>query len=171
MAAWRWRNVPAPEGHVIGLVVGIVIAVFVPWRLFQGFALANVLGWPLALAGLSLAAWAILAVADTDITEPSHVVIRGPYAYSRNPMYVAWTLIYAGISFAWNSTLALGVPAHRPGVDALRGPSGGAGPGEAVRGRIPELRLAHASIRLTSRVLGRLASFLLDSRLAAGSET
>jgi protein-S-isoprenylcysteine O-methyltransferase Ste14 len=107
MAAWRWRNVPVPEAHVISLVAGIVVDLFMPSRLFREAVLGQVLGWPLALAGSLIAVWATLAVGDVDVTRPTGVVIRGPYAYSRNPMYVAWDLIYTGLSVARNTAWPL----------------------------------------------------------------
>jgi len=38
-----------------------------------------------------------------NIASPDMLLKGGPYALSRNPMYVGWTLIYIGISFAANS--------------------------------------------------------------------
>ena len=36
------------------------------------------------------------AAADVDLERPNQLVQRGPYAYGRNPMYVAWTVGYVG---------------------------------------------------------------------------
>src|SRR5512132_1228597 len=47
------------------------------------------LRWPLILAGLGLAAWAVRAAAEVDLERPNQVVLGGPYGFSRNPMYVA----------------------------------------------------------------------------------
>lgn len=48
--------------------------------------------------------------ADTNI-EPwkptSNIISHGPYAYSRNPLYIAMTIIYLGIALAAGSTIAL----------------------------------------------------------------
>ncbi|WP_180967363.1 methyltransferase family protein [Zhihengliuella halotolerans] len=60
-------------------------------------------------AGVALAARATKVSAPTDMAEPDRLVSTGPYAISRNPMYVAWTLIYVGLGLARKNvwTLAL----------------------------------------------------------------
>ena len=54
--------------------------------------------WPLILASLWLGAWAVRAAAGVDLERPNQLVDSGPYAHSRNPMYLAWTLGYVGIA-------------------------------------------------------------------------
>lgn len=41
------------------------------------------------------------------IASPVELLTSGPYAFSRNPMYLGWALIYAGYSFILNSLWAL----------------------------------------------------------------
>ena len=55
-------------------------------------------GWPLILAGLWLGTWAVRAAAGVDLERPDQLVDNGPYAYRRNPMYVAWTVGYVGVT-------------------------------------------------------------------------
>ena len=55
-------------------------------------------GVPLLLGALALAAWGVLAAAEVDLARPGDLVRRGPYAFSRNPMYVAATAVYVGIA-------------------------------------------------------------------------
>jgi protein-S-isoprenylcysteine O-methyltransferase Ste14 len=97
-AGWRWGNVPLPQAHLVGLGAGILLHLLAPWRLPWPGRLGAALGWPLLLAGLCLAVWAVRAAAVVDPGRPSQVVHGGPYAFSRNPMYVAWTLGYLGIT-------------------------------------------------------------------------
>ena len=106
-AAWRWGNVPLPEPHLVGLGVGLLVPLVTPWRLGWPAWIGHALGWPLLLAGLSLAAWAVGAAAEVELERPEQVVRRGPYARSRNPMYVAWTLMYVGIAFVAGSAWLL----------------------------------------------------------------
>jgi protein-S-isoprenylcysteine O-methyltransferase Ste14 len=96
--AWRWGNIPIPEAHLVGLGTGILLQVVTPSRLPWPAWIGHGCGWPLILAGLWLGAWAVRAAASIDLERPDQLVDNGPYAFSRNPMYVAWTLGYVGIT-------------------------------------------------------------------------
>lgn len=100
---FRWSNIPIPEGHVIPLIVGMALHVFFPRSIFESPWLRHVLGWPPLLLGALLAAWAVATIKDVDINKPTSLIVSGPYRFSRNPMYVAWTLIYAGIAVLANT--------------------------------------------------------------------
>jgi protein-S-isoprenylcysteine O-methyltransferase Ste14 len=89
-----------------GLVLGFLLQVIVPWRLLRHAWIGHVVGWPLVLGGALLAGWAVV-VAEVDVEDPARIVIAGPYAHSRNPMYVAWTALYVGIAFVLNSVWLL----------------------------------------------------------------
>jgi protein-S-isoprenylcysteine O-methyltransferase Ste14 len=108
-SAWRWGNVPLPEAHLVGLGAGILLQVIAPWRPSWPAWIGHACGWPLILAGLGLAAWAVRAAAEVDLERPNQVVLGGPYGFSRNPMYIASTLVYVGIalvaSAAWSLLL------------------------------------------------------------------
>jgi protein-S-isoprenylcysteine O-methyltransferase Ste14 len=106
-AAWRWGNVPLPEAHLVGLGAGTLAHLLAPWTLSWPGWTGDAVGWPLLLAGLCLAAWAVRAAADVDLERPKQVVHGGPYAFSRNPMYVAWTLVYLGITLVANAAWPL----------------------------------------------------------------
>ena len=96
--SWRWGNIPIPEAHLGGLGTGVLLQVVTPWSLPGPAWVGQACGWPLTLAGLWLGAWAVRAAAGVHLGRPDQLVDRGPYAYSRNPMYVAWTLGYVGIA-------------------------------------------------------------------------
>jgi protein-S-isoprenylcysteine O-methyltransferase Ste14 len=100
---WKWNNVPIPQAHVIGLVIGAVLHISFSKHLTQLPWLGHVIGWPLILIGISLCAWSVMEAKEMNIANPNRLLKSGPYAFSRNPMYVGWTLIYLGISFASNS--------------------------------------------------------------------
>jgi protein-S-isoprenylcysteine O-methyltransferase Ste14 len=40
----------------------------------------------------------VRAAAGLDLERPNRLVDSGPYVFSRNPMYVAWTLGYVGVA-------------------------------------------------------------------------
>jgi protein-S-isoprenylcysteine O-methyltransferase Ste14 len=96
--AWRWGNIPIPEAHLVGLGTGILLQVLTPRSLPWPAWIGPEAGWPLLLAGMWLGAWAVRAAARVDLERPNQLVDSGPYAFSRNPMYVAWTLGYAGVA-------------------------------------------------------------------------
>ena len=85
------------------LLVGGALQWRYPLRLFQAAWLGDVLGWPLLLAGILLAAWAVAAAGGVDTRMPARILESGPYAHSRNPMYVAWTLIYMAAALLANT--------------------------------------------------------------------
>ena len=94
-------KVPPPAIYAGALAVGIGLGYVVPVAVFTAFAwwyLAGVLG----AAAVGLALWALITFkrADTAV-EPwhpaRHLVTHGPYAYMRNPMYVALTLLTAAL--------------------------------------------------------------------------
>lgn len=60
-------------------------------------------GWLLIALGAALMAWAIVTFTRARTTvlpyrPASRVVTSGPFRFSRNPIYVADTVIYAGVS-------------------------------------------------------------------------
>ena len=95
-----------PEPHIGGLVAGAVLHRLVRRRLVPG-RMGHAVGWPLVAAGSSIVVWAVHAADEIDVEAPERLVAEGPYAYSRNPMYLAWTLLYAGTSFVLNSSWPL----------------------------------------------------------------
>jgi protein-S-isoprenylcysteine O-methyltransferase Ste14 len=102
-AAWRWGNVPLPQTYLVGLGAGVLLQMIVPWRPPWPAWVGQASGWPLILAGLSLAAWGVRSAAEVDLEHPHQLVLRGPYAVSRNPMYLAWAIVYVGIALVANT--------------------------------------------------------------------
>jgi protein-S-isoprenylcysteine O-methyltransferase Ste14 len=102
MGTWRWGNVPLPERHLAFIGAGVVLGFILPWRVFLTPWLGHVIGWPLVVAGMTLAAWAVRAAGEVDQKKPASLIDRGPYGFSRNPMYLGWTLLYVGIALILN---------------------------------------------------------------------
>ena len=106
-ASWKWSNVPVPGVYVALLLAGLVVHVFVRWGLFRQAWVGHAVGWPMAFIGLLVVIWAVWTIEAMDISKPTAIVTTGPYALSRNPMYVAWTFIYGGIGVIVNSAWPL----------------------------------------------------------------
>jgi protein-S-isoprenylcysteine O-methyltransferase Ste14 len=96
--ARRWGNIPIPEAHLVGLGTGILLQVLRPWSLPWPAWIGHGCGWPLLLGGLGLGAWAVRVAAGVDLERPNQLLDSGPYAFSRNPMYLAWTAGYVGVA-------------------------------------------------------------------------
>lgn len=72
----------------------------------------SVLGWALLGAGAAMLAWGLATLLRFRTTfhpdrPASHLVVSGPYRYSRNPIYVGMTAVYAGIALLANSAWPL----------------------------------------------------------------
>lgn len=96
----RWiRNFPVPRAHAVALAASLLVQVVcrrpLPVPRSARLAAAGVIG-----TGAGLAVWATCTASPTDLADPDRLVTMGPYRFSRNPMYVAWTLIYAGAGTA-----------------------------------------------------------------------
>ena len=94
--SYRWSNIPLPEPHIVGLLASGVLHLARPWRLPGSRRLYSGVGWPLVGAGVAISASAVRAASDIGLERPSTLISSGPYAISRNPMYVGWTLLYLG---------------------------------------------------------------------------
>jgi protein-S-isoprenylcysteine O-methyltransferase Ste14 len=103
--------VPPPLLYLLALLLGLVLdrRAHIP---FLPRGVARVLGWPLVGGGMALAAWFVRTMRGADTTirtdKPvSSLVQDGPFRYSRNPGYVALTMIYAGIAVRRNALWAI----------------------------------------------------------------
>ncbi len=110
--AWRWGNLPIPEPHTAGLVVSLILERIWP-RPLGARPATRAGGAVLLIGGAALVAWATASAASSDLERPGRLITEGAYAYSRNPMYVGWTLMYLGTGAlggsAWPVILLPGV--------------------------------------------------------------
>ena len=70
--------------------------------------MVRLVGWPLLGGGMTLAVWFLRTMRHAgtsyELDKPaSRLVTNGPFRYSRNPAYVSFTMIYAGIASLKNS--------------------------------------------------------------------
>lgn len=100
---WRWTNVPVPKSHIVGLIVGSILQQIESRRLPVAHHTAMIVG--MGITGLSVLTigWSVLALGRVDARDPEQLVDSGPYCFSRNPMYVAWTGLYVGLAVLFRS--------------------------------------------------------------------
>ena len=77
---------------------------------FDGFR--HQFGWIMILIGLVLYGWAskqfFKATTHIRVRKPAvTIVTKGPYKFSRNPMYIAATMVYAGLSLTFGKLITL----------------------------------------------------------------
>jgi protein-S-isoprenylcysteine O-methyltransferase Ste14 len=92
-ATWRPRNLPGPEAYVAGVAAALAAHRVWPWHLPGPKGWRHVVAWPLAIAGTRLIAGAVRAAGTVDLEHPNGLVTGGPYAHSRNPMYVGCAMV------------------------------------------------------------------------------
>jgi protein-S-isoprenylcysteine O-methyltransferase Ste14 len=108
-------KIPPPAQFALTFLAGIGLDRLMPWRP-AAMALASVhwAGFALAVAGCSLAAAAagrfVIRRTTLDPTgEPSRLVVNGAHGWSRNPMYLSLTVVYAGLGLALGKAWPLGL--------------------------------------------------------------
>ncbi len=109
--------VPPPAVFGIILLMGVGLGYFLPVRLLpESLTLRLVAGGATCLVGASIGAWALLTFRYAHVTPDfgnpvAHLLENGPYRYSRNPLYIALSMVLLGFSFLLNTAwLLLGVP-------------------------------------------------------------
>lgn len=96
-----WSRLPLPEQHLVGLLVGVALDRLTSARLP---AWTRPIGPPLVAAGVLVNAAAVRARGADHLERPTALVRSGPYAWTRNPMYVGWSMIHLGTALASRSS-------------------------------------------------------------------
>jgi protein-S-isoprenylcysteine O-methyltransferase Ste14 len=104
---WKWSNVPIPEALAVGLVVGLLLHFVLPQAIFTDPRIGFAVGGLFVLAGAALVVWAGLEAGDMVIDLPDRLIVTGPYAFSRNPVYVAWFSMTLGAGLLLNTVWLL----------------------------------------------------------------
>ena len=109
--SWRAGNVPLPEASLTAIGIGVALHRVRPWTL-PGPRLAHrVLGGSLLAAAGWMLVRAVRTAGQVELERPAGLVTTGPYAVSRNPMYVGWTLLHLGAGLvARSGWMVTGVP-------------------------------------------------------------
>ena len=111
------RDVPTlglvrpPFVYLLSLVVGLIIHLAMPLPFLPG-TLAVPLGVLLVAVAIALFSWSVVKfrAAGTPVParKPTTVIVRaGPYRFSRNPIYLAFSLFQLGIAIWVNSVWLL----------------------------------------------------------------
>ena len=101
---------PIPEPHAAGLLAGLVLHLTNPRKLTVGRRSGRIrtaVGLPSIVVGVAITAWAVRTADDANLERPDTLVTTGPYAFNRNPMYVAWTVLCAGVALLRNAAWPL----------------------------------------------------------------
>lgn len=95
------RNLPLPEPFLIVMAVAGGLHALLPWRVpIRGLRVA---GPVLGAAGVGVIAWSVAASRGVQLSTPGSLVREGPYARTRNPMYLGWALLHLGAGIASRS--------------------------------------------------------------------
>lgn len=92
-----------PLAYCIALVAAVVLQLIVPLPLLSGDVTATIVGMVMAVFGgwMMASCAGLLSRSGTNIppNKPTNVIVKtGFYALTRNPIYVAFMLIYMGVA-------------------------------------------------------------------------
>lgn len=91
----------------VGLVAGIALQFVVLLRIFGRIWLGVIFGAPFVIIGVLFLIWAMRTMrragVDPRFKPVGNIVAAGPFAHSRNPIYLAFALIYLGIALVANT--------------------------------------------------------------------
>ena len=103
-----------PAIHLVAIAIGFLLQWAVPIRI-SGMRIP---GFLLLAIALGLIVWTAILMSRAGTTpNPTRpttaLLIRGPYRFTRNPMYLAWELIVVGVGLAANApwVIVMAVPA------------------------------------------------------------
>ena len=105
---------PPPVLYLATLGAGLCIQAFSPQPIFHSVSLSMWLGIAFLILSSAFARWSFVVMRQASTTaSPREVstalVVDGPFRFSRNPIYVAMTGLYLGISFLANAAWPLGL--------------------------------------------------------------
>ncbi len=105
---------PPPLFFILGFAVSLLVHKFLPLYLIADSlrGVFSIIGKLFTFIGLAFMIWGLLTfhrfrTAVSPYQPPSRVVTSGPYRFSRNPMYVGFTIAYIGGILAKNTLWAL----------------------------------------------------------------
>lgn len=99
---------PPPLLYLGSLASGIALNLLFHWHLLDDPLVLQMLGFLLAASGASIARWSFVTMrmmgTSADPRKSSMALATaGPYRISRNPIYLAMTMVYVGTGLLLNS--------------------------------------------------------------------
>lgn len=96
-----YENLPLPLPIVAALALDLLLHRLRPIPLPGSRSLHRMAGAGLVLAGVGMNLWALAerrrrSAGTFELERPEELVVTGPYAFTRHPMYVGWWLIQLG---------------------------------------------------------------------------
>jgi protein-S-isoprenylcysteine O-methyltransferase Ste14 len=105
----KLENFPVPEVYVFAIILSFFLRIILPVKIFSVSWLGHLIGWPFVIIGILLSMWATSAAGEMNLASPNRLITSGPYAHSRNPMYVGWTMIFLGAILIFNALCLFGL--------------------------------------------------------------
>ncbi|HEY9357061.1 MAG TPA: isoprenylcysteine carboxylmethyltransferase family protein [Arthrobacter sp.] len=107
-----YENLPLPGPVVAAMAADLLLGRLRPMPLPGSRALHRVAGAGLVLAGVGLNVWGLAerrrrSPGPFALERPEELVVTGPYAFTRHPMYVGWWLIQLGAGVMAGSSWVL----------------------------------------------------------------
>lgn len=104
-------RIPPPLMFIWPLLTGFIVQHFVPVHIVNGAdpqRTIRLVGWVEIAIALALIVWAVstfrrLRTPVVPLSPARTLVQEGPFALTRNPMYLAFTVLYVGITFVANA--------------------------------------------------------------------
>jgi protein-S-isoprenylcysteine O-methyltransferase Ste14 len=104
--------IPPPFFYGAALLVGLLAHRALAWHIPVPRAVSIAAGAVLAVIGLALSAivtWLFVRARTpiSPLSQPTALVLAGPYRFSRNPDYIGQTLLCAGVGLLFDAPLAI----------------------------------------------------------------
>jgi protein-S-isoprenylcysteine O-methyltransferase Ste14 len=97
-----------PAIQIASIAVGFLLQWAVPVKMPDDLRPVMLAGYAVLAIALGLMAWSLIGMLRAGTTpNPARpttaLLIRGPYRFTRNPMYLAWELVVIGVGLAANA--------------------------------------------------------------------
>ena len=98
-----------PVIYIIPIIIAYIINKYIfELKILNNKYIGDVVGWPLFIIGLFLAGWvSLIFFKEKEDVRPekptTKIIIKGPFKFSRNPIYLGLNLGYIGIALILNN--------------------------------------------------------------------